>query len=199
MENHALGGGRVDQERREHARGKGGVAEDRFNRQRAAGDVGRVLQQADVACHQCRRGEAEDLPQREVPRHDRQHRTQGVIANVAARGVGGDVLRGEIVSGVVGEVVAGGGAFLHLRLGRDDGLAHLAGHQGRKLRRAGPQDATGAAHQRRAVRHRYLAPADERLTRGLQSRVDFGGRMVRDFVEWLFSGGVDRSHGGDRF
>ena len=54
--------------------GQAGPAEDVLEEQRRLRHVGGVLEQADVAHHERRRGEAHDLPQREVPRHDGQHR-----------------------------------------------------------------------------------------------------------------------------
>ncbi len=45
-------------------------------------DVGGVLEQADVAGHERRGGEPHGLPQREVPRHDGQHRAERLPAGV---------------------------------------------------------------------------------------------------------------------
>ena len=52
---------------------------------RGLGDVGGVLEQPDVAGHQGRRGEAHDLPQREVPGHDGQDRPERLVAGVRRR------------------------------------------------------------------------------------------------------------------
>ena len=75
--------GRADQQRLEHAVGKAGAAEDVLDGQRALRHVRRVLEQPDVAGHQRRRGEAEHLPERKVPRHDRQHDAERLVADVA--------------------------------------------------------------------------------------------------------------------
>ena len=57
--------------------------------------VRRVLEQPDVADHEGRRGEADHLPEREVPRHDGQHHAEGLVAHVRRRGRGGDRLVGQ--------------------------------------------------------------------------------------------------------
>ena len=75
--------GRTNQERLEHAVGKAGAAEDVLDGERALRHVRRVLEEADVAGHQRRRGEAEHLPEREVPRHDREHDAERLVADVA--------------------------------------------------------------------------------------------------------------------
>ncbi len=62
-----------------------GVAEDLLDRERDTGDVRGVLEQSGVAGHQRRGGEAEHLPEGEVPRHDRQHGAQWLVADPAAR------------------------------------------------------------------------------------------------------------------
>ncbi len=76
---------RADQERLEHAVGKPRAPEDVLDGQRALRHVRRVLEEADVAGHQRRRGEAEHLPEREVPGHDGQHDAERLVADVALR------------------------------------------------------------------------------------------------------------------
>ena len=75
-----LDGARGHEERLERALGEARPAQDVFDRQRALRHVRRVLEQPDVARHQRGRGEAEHLPVREVPRHDRQHRAERLVA-----------------------------------------------------------------------------------------------------------------------
>ena len=79
----------------EHARGRAGRGEHLLQRQRRARDVGRVLEERRVARHQRRPGEADDLPEREVPRHDGE--------DDADRLVGDDVPPVARVDGLVGE------------------------------------------------------------------------------------------------
>ena len=69
---------------RKTSAGRPGVAEDLLDGQRAAGDVGRVLEDRGVAGQQGGRGEAQDLPEREVPRHDREDDAQRLVGHPAA-------------------------------------------------------------------------------------------------------------------
>ena len=75
---HLLG---LDQQRLEDALGESGAAEDLLDRERALGHVRRVLEQPHVAGHERRRGEAEDLPEGEVPGHDREHRPDRLVGD----------------------------------------------------------------------------------------------------------------------
>ena len=74
---------RVDQQRLERAVRKAGAPEDVLDQQRALRHVRRVLEQHDVAGHQRGRGEPEDLPERKVPRHHREDRTERLVADEA--------------------------------------------------------------------------------------------------------------------
>ena len=56
-----------------------------LDEERGLRHVRRVLEQPDVAGHQRRRGEPDDLPEREVPRHHREHRTERLVPHVRAR------------------------------------------------------------------------------------------------------------------
>ena len=75
---------RSDEERLEGAFGKTRFAEDLLDREGAVGDVRGVLEEADVAGHERRRREAEDLPEGEVPGHDGEDRAERVVADEAA-------------------------------------------------------------------------------------------------------------------
>jgi hypothetical protein len=66
----------ADEQCLKDARGCAGACEQVLQRERALRDVGRVLQQSDVAGRQRGRGEADDLPERKIPRHHRQHSAQ---------------------------------------------------------------------------------------------------------------------------
>ena len=103
----------------------------------AARDIGGVLEHGHVAGHQRRCQEAEHLPDREIPRHHRQHAADGLVGDVAARGIGADGLVGQVAAGVVGVVLAGGGGLLDLGERLAAQLAHVAGHQGGNVLAAG--------------------------------------------------------------
>ncbi len=85
----------ADEKSLEAARREAGAGEDLGDGERRLRHVRGVLQDADVARHERRRGEAQHLPEREVPRHHRQHAAERVIAHEAPRGVGRDLLRRE--------------------------------------------------------------------------------------------------------
>ena len=117
------------QERAEEALRQSGRFEDLLDGQRAAWHIGRVLQHGAVASHQRWRGEAQDLPEGEIPWHDRQHDPDWLECDVTVTGVGFDVFVGEKFRRVLGVEVAVPGALLDLSLSLDDGLAHLVGRQ----------------------------------------------------------------------
>ena len=74
----------------------------------------------------------------------------GSQRDVAGRGVGGDLLAGEVAFGVLGEVLAGPGALLDLGLGGRDRLAHLGRRERRQLGDATAEHLGGRAQVRAA-------------------------------------------------
>ena len=109
-----------------------------------------MLEQPDVAGHQRRRGEAHRLPEREVPRHDGEHRAERLVA-----GVRPDRLRppsastgssASICSRVLGVEAAARRALADLGLGRRERLAHLGGHQLGDCVGLGVEQVGGGAH-----------------------------------------------------
>jgi hypothetical protein len=133
----------------EGPRGEPGPGEQILHEQGGLRHVRGVLEQPDVARHQGGGGEPHGLPEREVPRHDGQDRSQGLIADVGIRRahaarVGG--LVGQELFGVVGVIPAGGGALGDFLLRGGEGLAHLGGHHGRDLVLLGIQDAGCVPH-----------------------------------------------------
>ena len=87
-----------------------------------------------VAGHQRRRREANDLPEWEVPGHDRQHDTQRLEGDIALAGVGLDVFVRQESGRVLGVEIAVPGALFYFAFGFDDGLAHLGGRERRQPR-----------------------------------------------------------------
>ena len=92
-----------------------------------------MLQQPGVACGERGGREAKDLPEGEIPGHDGQHGSEWLVAHETAGGVGGDRFISEQSLTIFGVVAAGPGAFLRLRDGGGQGLAHFGGHHGRDL------------------------------------------------------------------
>ena len=79
---HLLDGRRADQQRLEHVGREARLAEQLLDVERGLGHVAGVLEQADVARHERRGGEPHRLPQREVPRHDRQDDAERLVHDV---------------------------------------------------------------------------------------------------------------------
>ena len=132
----------ADEQGLERVGREAGAGEDVLHVERGLRHVAGVLEQPDVAREQCRGREAHGLPQREVPRHDRQHRTERLPADVRPRGLdraGVDLLVGQDRRAVLGVVAAGRGALEDLGLRRLDRLAHLEGHERGRLVRLGLQ------------------------------------------------------------
>jgi len=153
------------------------------------------MEDTGVAGHQGRRGEAEDLPQGEVPGHHRQHRAQGLEGHEGASGVGFADLVGEESGAFLGVEFAHPGAFFHFRLGLLVQLAHFLGDE------AG-QFVTSPAQHLARPRHEFGASLDGGLHPGgrgqghfLQSRVQRGLVPGRLLEERLAGGGIDGSKG----
>src|SRR5439155_721296 len=134
---------RPDEHGAEHTFGQARFPEDPLDLERAARHVRGMLQDPRIARDERRGGEAEDLPEGKVPRHDREHGTERVEADVAPACVGPAGLRGEELLGVLGVIVAAPGALLDLRLALRDRLSHLERHG------AGVRGLLRAQHARR--------------------------------------------------
>ena len=66
-----------DEQGLKHAFRETGAPKNIFNRERALRNIGGVFEQADIARHQGRRGEAEHLPERKIPWHDGENGPSG--------------------------------------------------------------------------------------------------------------------------
>src|SRR4030095_7307446 len=78
---------RLDQQRLENAVFSSGAAKDFFNSKRALRHIRCVLKQADVAGNQSWRSKSKDLPERKIPRHHREHRSERLILDVTFSGI----------------------------------------------------------------------------------------------------------------
>src|SRR5207253_4933990 len=74
----------LDKQRLKNSLVESCATEKLLNRQRALRNVGRVFENPDVAGHYSGRGESEHLPERKIPRHDRQNRPHRLIVNITA-------------------------------------------------------------------------------------------------------------------
>ncbi len=135
--------GVANQEHTKCARGEPRLGENLFDRERAARDVGGVLQHAGVAGHERGRGKPVHLPKREVPRHHREDDAERLERDVRPGGLGLDHIRCEIRLGVLGVVVANPGTLLRFGDTLLEWLAHLQGHELRQLVLALSEDGAG--------------------------------------------------------
>ena len=100
-----------------------------FDGEGTAGDVGRVLEDPGIACHEPGRQKSEDLPEGEVPRHHCQDDSERLVVEVTLGAFGRDENVGQHAFGLVGVVVADPGALLDLGPAGGHRLSHLDRHQ----------------------------------------------------------------------
>jgi len=130
-----------------------------------------VLQDRTVAGHERRRGEANDLPEREIPRHHREDEAERLERDETLSRVRLRRLVREEALRVLGVKVAVPRALLELGQRLADRLAHLEGDEACIL--------VGALAQHRRQRaHRYGALVEGALAPGLEGRLRFRDRGV---------------------
>ena len=135
---------RPDEQRLELVVVEAGLAEHILDGEGALRDVGSVFEKTHVAGHQRGGGEAEDLPEWEVPRHHGQHRADRLVPHPALPRVRRDLLVGEEGGAVLGVEAAGEGTLGRLGHGGADRLAHLERHEAPELVPACLQQLGGA-------------------------------------------------------
>gem|GEM_PF-4445429 len=145
----------LDEEGLEAAAGEAGAADEGLDLESALGDIGGVLEQGDVAGHEGGSGEAEDMPEGEVPGHDGEDDADGVIADVALGVAGGDVFGGEDARCVLGVVAAGGSALGDFLARGGKRFAHLGGHERGEIVDIGFEDRGEATHPEDALVERF--------------------------------------------
>ena len=172
----------ADEQTLKDAARRAGFGEQLFERQRALRHVRRVLEQADVPGGERRRGEPNDLPEREVPRHHGQHDAERLERDVAlVRRRTSTRSSARNARGVVG-VVAASGRALHGFLDRGfDRLAHLERHEPAVLELALLEQLGGAPKHGDALFDRRAPPRKTRAVR----------RVSRSSISVSFSAGND--------
>ena len=157
-----------------------------------------MLEHCRVACHQRRGGEAEDLPEREVPGHHREHDADRIESDEALAGLGLHRLAGEEFLGIVRIELTGQRAFLRFANTVTHGLAHFLCHETRVGFGVLAQNPCGASHPSRAFFERGSPPGEKRFMGLADDVVDLGTRRLCIGLERLAGRGVDRfdCHGG---
>src|SRR5205085_4374527 len=123
-----------------------GASKNVFDRERALGNVGSVLEDADVSGHQRRRGKSKDLPERKIPRHDGEYDTERLKRHPACATFHLHWLIGEKSLGVLSIVGARRSALLRLGHRGPEWLSHLQRHQPPELPTICIENRGGPAH-----------------------------------------------------
>ena len=103
----------LDQQGLKNSVFKSGITKNIFNSEGALRNVGRVLEQADIAGHQSRSGKSEDLPEGKIPWHNRENDPERLVADEASRSIRGDALFGQKFLAVLCIIAATTRAFLN--------------------------------------------------------------------------------------
>ena len=138
------------------------------------------LSSADVAGHQRRRGEADHLPEREVPGHHRQHRAERLIADRVARRAAGAV-DDRPAAGIARRARRSSGSRWRTwppRPRRAEQLAHLQRHQPAEGLALAVEDRGCARHDPARSPSGTPAPVPEGRRCACQLRLD-RGRALR--------------------
>ncbi len=168
-----------------------------FEGEGAAAHVRRVLEDDDVAERERGREDADELPVREIPRHDGEEHAErfeddaragvGVDAAVEARG-----RRAQQAWGVARVVAARAGAFFDLGDGLCEWLAHLVGGEAAHRARAAVEDAGEAPQRGHALGDGRRGPERRGIGGAPEGGVDVGGGVLGVVGEFSAGGGVDR-------
>ena len=162
----------VHEEIGEHPAREPGGREEIDQLERAARHAGGVLEQHPVARDQGGSRRAHHLPEREVPRHDREHQPQRREGHVAAPGLGLDRLVLQEAGTVAGVVLAAERALLHLGGGLAQRLAHLHGHDFGQMALAGAEANGELGHAARPLPGGQRRPRLLRIPGPVKSGVD---------------------------
>ena len=158
-----------------------------------------------VAGHESWRRETNDLPERKVPRHDREDDPEGLERDDAPPRVRANLLVGEVAGGAPREMLGAERAFLDLGLRLVDRLSHLERRQARVPVGARSEERGERAHRDCSFRDGPVAPLDERVVgvgqghpdligaERVERRDDLSGRRI--YRLYLADGGRHFSRG----
>src|SRR4029077_14746090 len=184
-----------DEQRLKNAFIESGAAKDLFNRERALRHVGGVLEQADIARHQRRRGESENLPERKIPGHDGEDWSERFVMDVATPGGGqrGLVLQKSL--GIFGVEAAPPRAFFTFLESRAEQFSHFERDRAREIFLLLLEQRCRRHQQQRALRKRFATMVVKRALSLLESFFDFQFGECRKLLEPFAGGGIDRCDG----
>src|SRR5262245_31878102 len=151
----------ADHERAEQMLGKSRFPKQSFDGQGATRYVRCVFQDRGIARHQIRGREAEDLPEREIPRHHGQYDANGIERYEAIAHLRGNRLALQEPCGVLRVEVASDRAFLRLCDTLWDRLAHFSCHQESVVARVVAQQLPCPAHEFSAMIKADVPPRQE--------------------------------------
>jgi hypothetical protein len=161
--------------------------------------VGGVLEQAGVARHERRGRESDHLPERVVPRHDREHDTDRRVAGAGGGGVHrrriGERLRRQELLGVIGVVTHPFRALEHLGAGSGDRTAHLDGDDACDPVDIVFEQLRGSLHPLGALREGGRSQGSERRVGCRDPALDLGFVMRFERLLGLARERVDRRDG----
>src|SRR2546430_1371063 len=160
----------------QQALGKTGLSEGLLDRERALRHVRRVFEDGCVAGHESWRRETKDLPERKVPRHDREDDPERLESDDAPPRVRANLLVGEVAGGAPREMLGAERAFLDLGLRLVDRLSHLERRQARVAVGALSEERGERAHRDCPFRDGPVAPLEERIVGLGQGHLDLGRR-----------------------
>src|SRR5205814_8690260 len=186
---------RLDEQRLEHSLRESRPAEDLLYRQRRLGNVRRVLEKPDVSGDQRGRGEPEDLPEREVPRHDREHDAERLVPDEAFHRIRLHLFVGDEPRTVLRVVAAADRALVHLGQGGALQLAHLQRHHPTELFASGLEDVGGTRHPLGPLGGRSVALHPDGGGRAGEFFLDLRVRVRSERADGLASGRVDGCDG----
>ena len=158
----------------------------------AAEDVRGVFEDDGVAGHQGGGDGAKDLPEGEVPWHDREDDAEWQVGDEAPGQIGLDFLRGEKFLGVVGVEVAPESALLDFGAPLGERLPHLERHEPGEGILSLPQECGSFAHRRRPREEIGAAPSLECGVKVAEDFVDFVARRFVVARDPFAGGGVAR-------
>ena len=181
-----------NQERLKDTVFESGATNDLFNRKRALRHVGGMFQDTDVSRHQSRSGKSKYLPERKIPRHNREDRAERLIADVAPGGIRLGYFIFQKSLAVLGVKSTGARAFFDFFKGSTKQLSHFQRDDPGEFVLLGMQQRRHSHHELRPLRKPLPAVTQKRAVGAAQSLLDFRIVEGRKILQFLAYRRVDR-------